>query len=138
MTRFRHNCSARGCWLDRRWDSNALGQVAAEVDGAWPFPRGISPSDIDGFMECAGEVLFIETKQNGAPFPRGQELALERLSRKGVQVLMQECAPPAMDAVTRTRWCIDGRWGAWKASDRLQRDRAVQEWFRWAEGRAAA
>lgn len=134
MTPFRHKCDARGCWLERRWDSNLLGRAAESEDGRWPFPRGISPSDIDGFMECAGQVLFIETKDHGAPIPRGQERALEALAQLGATVLVQECSPPNTDSVVRTRLCVKGSWKEWQSMDRLQRDRLVQEWFEWAEG----
>lgn len=139
MTTFRHKCEVRGCWLEHRWDSNNLGRAAMEQDGGvWPFPRGISPSDIDGFMECDGRVLFIETKGAGAPCPSGQRRALEALSRMGATVLLQECDPPADDAVTRTRVCTGGTWGPWQDSDRLQRDRLVQRWFQWAARSEAA
>ena len=40
----------------------------------------ISPTDIDGFMDFGDRLfIFIESKCGGAPVPRGQMLALERL-----------------------------------------------------------
>lgn len=138
MTRFRHNCNTGdNCWLERRWDPNDLGRAAEAQDGAWPFPRGISPTDIDGFIESNGRMLFIETKSQGAPIPVGQRRALESLSREAT-VLVQECAPPSEDAVVRTRLCMGGKWRPWVEMDRLQRDRLVQQWFRWADDAKAA
>jgi len=138
VTEFRHKCAQRGCWLERRWDSHKLGQASAEKHGVWPFPRGITPSDIDGFLECSGRVLVIETKGHGAPVPRGQERALESLSRLGATVLLQECDPPSEDAVTRVRFCINGYWHPWKPADRLERDHIVERWFDWVEHERAA
>jgi hypothetical protein len=140
VTRFRHNCGGgENCWLHRRWDSDQLGRAAETADGTWPFPRRISPSDIDGFLECNGELLFIETKEKGAPIPVGQRRALTSLSRKGTTVLIQECDPPRDDAVVSVRLCVNGTWRAPAGMDRLQRDRLVQRWFQWAEkGREAA
>lgn len=133
MTRFRHNCRAGdNCWLNRRWDPGSLGKAAEQEDGSWPFPRRISPTDIDGFIEFAGRMLFIETKSEDAPMPRGQERALEVLSSVAT-VLVQECAPPAEDAVIRTRLCRNGTWATWVPMGRLERDRLVQKWFAWAE-----
>lgn len=142
MTPFRHKCDANGCWLERRWDSHSLGQAAFEADGRWPFPRRSSPTDIDGGMDSHGrEQLLIETKEAGAPMAAAQRVFLEGFSRRGVAVLVQECAPPSADAVTRIQWCIDGKWSDWEPCDRLARDRQVQRWFEWAEstpGREAA
>lgn len=40
----------------------------------------ITPTDIDGLIEFQDKAyIFIETKTEGAPFPYGQRLALERL-----------------------------------------------------------
>jgi hypothetical protein len=140
VTRFRHNCDeGANCWLHRRWDSDHLGRAAEAEDGTWPFPRKISPSDIDGFLECNGEVLFIETKELGAPIPVGQGRALTSLSLKGTTVLLQECDPPCRDVVVSVRLCVDGKWRPAQNMNRLQRDRLVQRWFHWAEtGRKAA
>lgn len=44
------------------------------------FCRGITPTDIDGFVEFDDKVFFfIELKQQNATLPKGQKLALERL-----------------------------------------------------------
>lgn len=136
-----YKCMERAvCWLTVRWDSDALGRAAEAEDGAWPFPRGISPSDIDGFIEYNGECLFIETKpRNGGREMRGgQKRALTALSSKGVTVLVQECDPPAQDAVVRTCVVRGGQWFAWKDSTRLERDRLVQRWFAWVDREARA
>lgn len=41
----------------------------------------ITPTDIDGVLDFGGKLfVFIEAKLTGAALPRGQELALERLT----------------------------------------------------------
>jgi hypothetical protein len=41
----------------------------------------ITPTDIDGFMEFGDRVfIFIESKHAGAPLPKGQRMAIERLT----------------------------------------------------------
>jgi len=133
MTAFRYNCKQSGeCWLKRRWDSAMLGSAAEEADGRWPFPRRMSPGDLDGWMECNGRLLFLETKGLGAPIPTGQHRALTVLSQ-GNTVVVQECDPPSADAVVRWRVVRDGVWHEWQQGDRLERDRLIQRWTVWAE-----
>ena len=44
------------------------------------FERGITPTDIDGFVEFNGEVfIFFELKHIKGKMPSGQRMALERL-----------------------------------------------------------
>lgn len=42
------------------------------------FPRGISPTDIDGTVEINGHFLHVEFKTESNPVPNGQRLYLER------------------------------------------------------------
>lgn len=45
------------------------------------FERGITPTDIDAFIEFDNEIfIFIEAKHGGSSMQRGQQLALERLT----------------------------------------------------------
>lgn len=134
MTVFRHKCNTRGCWLEQRWDSNLFGRAAEAVDGAWPFPRGISPSDIDGFVECRGSVLFIETKGAGVSIPTGQDIALKSLRRLGATVLIQFCDEPATDSVVEGILLVPGYGPPRRFRlNRLERDRLAQAWFAWAD-----
>lgn len=48
----------------------------------------ISPTDVDGLVERKGNFLFIETKQPGAPMPKGQEITLRSLAQRGHTVLI--------------------------------------------------
>lgn len=43
------------------------------------FPRGISPTDIDGTTEMNSHFLYIEFKTDDKPMPRGQRLYFQRL-----------------------------------------------------------
>lgn len=42
-------------------------------------PRAITPTDVDYMVEASGYFLFFEMKTIGAPIPKGQRIALERL-----------------------------------------------------------
>jgi len=87
---------AQGRW---RWDE--FGYSSA-------FPRGISPGDIDAFLEVNGRFLFIEHKQyvpeDGPPLkmPTGQKLALERLAQQPSTTVLYI----AGDAVDCSPWWI--------------------------------
>ena len=50
-----------------------------KLNGA--FPRGIRPTDIDGFTEVNNRFLFLEAKNSNSDLTRGQRWAFERLSR---------------------------------------------------------
>lgn len=136
MPPFRWNCTHRGrCWLTARWDSNSIGAAARAADEAWRLPRGISPTDVDGLLECNGHVLLIESKPAGVELPRGgQRKALETLARMGATVLIQECEVSAEDSVVFAQ-CIlpSGRWTRRFECDRLARDIAVRRWCEWAD-----
>ena len=75
----RHECATVGCYIERlpSWEW---------MRGC--FPRDIFPTDIDGMVEIAGRVLFVEQKGVGVPLLQGQRIALKRLASKdGVTVL---------------------------------------------------
>lgn len=68
----RHDCRRHGC----------LQELAPNLE--WMrgcFPRGIMPSDIDGFVELNGHVLFIEQKRAGGCLSGGQARAIRRLAQ---------------------------------------------------------
>lgn len=45
------------------------------------YERGLYPTDIDAFIDFGDEgSVIIEAKSNGADMPKGQKMALERLS----------------------------------------------------------
>lgn len=44
-------------------------------------PRGIEPTDIDGWIELGGYFLVLEGKANGVPIPVGQLRMFERMQR---------------------------------------------------------
>jgi len=80
-TFFRHKCAGAGCYIDGLpcWD-----------DLIETFPRGIRPTDVDGFVEINGRFLFLEEKRAGVPFGNnpGQFRALKLLAGlPGVTVL---------------------------------------------------
>lgn len=71
--RFRHQCADSGCYIASLPDWGELIKC---------FPRGIHPTDVDGFVEINGHLLFLEEKQEGRGFDTdGQRLALRALSR---------------------------------------------------------
>lgn len=45
------------------------------------FPRGIEPTDLDGFVEINGRFLVLEGKGPGVPLKEGQRKTFERLFR---------------------------------------------------------
>lgn len=135
MTVFRHNCSANGCYLQRRWDPNSLGQAYNDHTGEWPFTYGqgrrCSPTDIDSLLERNGHLLFIESKTAGAKPNKGQEIALQTLTRHGATVLVQELNPPSEDAVVRFEvWWPGGAKKRYEPATRLERDEWVAKWWR--------
>lgn len=44
------------------------------------FSGGIRPTDVDGMVERNGHFLFLEGKTSGQSIPKGQEIALKKLS----------------------------------------------------------
>lgn len=77
---FRHKCQAKGCYVAGLpcWDE------LIEC-----FPRGIKPTDVDGYVEINGRVLFLEEKGAGVFFEQpGQFPAMKLLaSLPGVTVV---------------------------------------------------
>lgn len=76
---FRHVCQVRGCYIESlpNWDEYIE-----------CFPRGIRPTDVDGFVEINGQLLFLEEKQEGKGPDEGQRRALAALAaRDGVTVV---------------------------------------------------
>ena len=67
----RHSCPNDGCYLKGlpSWDRY--------IDR---LPRGIRPTDVDGFMEIGGRFLFLEEKCPGDHLQEGQRIALRRLA----------------------------------------------------------
>lgn len=53
----------------------------------WGNPRD-KPMDIDGFKERRGHCLFFETKNPGAPIPKGQLIGLRSLHSLGKVSIM--------------------------------------------------
>ena len=45
------------------------------------FPRGIEPTDIDGFVELGGYFLVLEGKASGVPLKEGQLRTFQRMYR---------------------------------------------------------
>lgn len=78
-TALRHKCDRDGCAIEAlpSWDW---------MNGC--FPRGIRPSDLDGWVEINGHLLLIEQKRKGAFLEDAQRRGLLRLSRQpGVTVV---------------------------------------------------
>lgn len=86
------------------------------------FERGITPTDIDCFVEFNNELfIFCELKHKGAEMPYGQRLSLERLSDainkagyKSIVLVAEHESPvgediPAHEAIV-TEYRADGRW----------------------------
>lgn len=48
------------------------------------FPGKMKITDIDGFFERKGKFLVLETKQPGAPIPKGQEIMFKNMQRTGL------------------------------------------------------
>lgn len=68
----RWNCKQKGeCYLKSLPDWGILKDC---------FPRGISPTDIDGLIEIKGNLLVLEWKKPGAVIQEGQQQALRGIS----------------------------------------------------------
>lgn len=64
------------------------------------FPRGISPTDIDGAFEMNGKFLAVEFKTEGTSMPRGQALFFERwLERLRANGFILICEHPQLESV---------------------------------------
>jgi hypothetical protein len=59
----------------------------AILDGCFDNPNA-TPTDVDALMERRGNFCFIETKQPGAPVPKGQQIALDQLAKHGNTVMI--------------------------------------------------
>lgn len=66
----------------RRYTLELVGREWSWLRGA--FPRGILPTDLDGFVEIRNQFLILESKSAGALMSGGQAMAFERLRATGV------------------------------------------------------
>lgn len=86
----------------------------------------ITPTDIDAVLDFGNRLfVFIEAKLTGADMPRGQRLALERLTDRHPQNRQQAigivCEHANRDGVIDLARCVvtEYRWqGAWRAPER--------------------
>jgi hypothetical protein len=118
-------------------------QPPARFDGVWDFdvlegcfPRGITPTDLDGMVEVNGRFLVFETKLPGTEMPEGQERALRALVATGLfTVLFLQGKPGVTDieGLQVWRW-KDGRFEQreiWPPTVSALR-RLCERWAKWA------
>jgi hypothetical protein len=81
------------------------------------FERGISPTDIDAFLDFGGKLFFFfEVKSGETPVPYGQKLAMERicdamaLAGECVYIIARHDTPAAEAVVLYTCRVSEYRW----------------------------
>lgn len=152
MTKFRHDCATRGCYVLTRWDCESIGQAYLQQYGEWPFQYGdkggrCSPTDLDGVLFVAGQrrivaalerndnLVVIENKHINEQLPDGQRILFEALCRKGIPVLLQTCRDNATDDVVFVEWWYCNGDGEIikhppTAANRLNRDELLHDWWK--------
>src|SRR6266567_1391875 len=63
------------------------------------FPGTIKPSDLDGWVEIGGRVLFLEHKQPGAELWPATRIAFRALAQQGNTVIVFWSDGPAHEAI---------------------------------------
>lgn len=103
------------------------------------FPRGIEPTDIDGFVEIGGYFLILEAKAPGVPLKDGQRHSFERMQRwnktvPGLFTMIVIWGDAATHRVDQIQFwptpAFEGNWESFKSY--------VHAWAECAEERAAA
>jgi hypothetical protein len=90
--------------------------------------------DLDAIIERNGWFIVFETKSNGKPIPKGQEILLESLVGIGrFFVIILRCKRPE-DITGWEEWTKDGSKCSKspKVGDSSDLTERVGEWFRWA------
>lgn len=72
------------------------------------FAHDVRPMDIDCIVERKGQFLVFETKRANGDVPRGQEIALERLSVLPQFTVAKLFGEP--DVPERIQQCVNGQW----------------------------
>lgn len=96
----------------------------------------ITPMDIDCIIERNGQFLVFETKDNGAPIPRGQVITLETLAMTGLFTIVVLHAKTERDVNGWDIW-RRGRNGLVKKhreGDAEALMRFTRSWFHWTAG----
>lgn len=112
---FRHVCQDRGCYIESlpNWDEYIE-----------CFPRGIRPTDVDGFVEINGHLLFLEEKQPGKGPDEGQRRALAALAvRDDVTVVYLRPKDAGLEVLVLGT----GEPKGWQPVTRAQ----FKDWLRW-------
>lgn len=98
------------------------------TERCWDNPRD-KPMDIDMFKERRGHFLVVETKHDGAPIPRGQEIAFKELHKLGVFTVMFIWGKPQPKRATA--WYPSGK--VVELNDLDEIVDFVRRWYKWAE-----
>lgn len=103
----------------------------------WEILRGcfgesrVTPTDIDGCIERRGNFLWIETKLPGIEIPRGQEIVLYQLARRGDTVLIvygEQDKPEKIIKLTSLGSTV------YEEADKEVLRKIVDDWWKWANG----
>ena len=92
----------------------------------------ITPTDIDGCIERHGCFLWIETKRPGAEVPKGQEIVLYQLARRGDTVLIVYGEQGDVRQIVKLA-PFGGK--VFENADNETLRKLVQDWYEWADGK---
>lgn len=115
-----------------------LAKPSAGFDGVfdWSWTEGcfgktsITPMDFDGVVERKGNFLLFETKENGTPLPRGQEITLESALQTGhftIVLIWGKTRPERFELWAPLSEKRRGFEGMEKARE------VVSRWYEWAD-----
>lgn len=100
------------------------------LDGV--FPRGITPSDVDGVVEINSRFLWLEWKSETKRVPKGQLMMLTRRTQDSPKDTVFIIFGPKY-APTKLQIIRDGKVGKLRNVSIIELRDYCDRWARWAE-----
>ena len=122
---YRHKCKDYGCYLEVHAPDWAF------LKGA--FPRGITPSDLDGFVEINGYCLTLEWKGQGQELTTGQAYAFQRRTLSGYDFVFILYGDSEKTECREFRMVADGRVGDKRPASNKTIFDLCERWQKWVE-----
>lgn len=121
----RHDCRQRGCFVRLQMPDWRF------LKGA--FPRGIEPSDLDGFVEVHGRFLTLEWKGLGADLTDGQRFAFRRRTLNQTDCVFVLYGNAERTACSEMRVIFRGKVGPREPADNARVFDRCEKWAAWAQ-----
>lgn len=122
----RHDCT-NGCYVQLHLPDWAFLTPA--------FPRGIQPTDLDGFVELNGHFLTLEWKGEGAELTDGQRFAFRRRTLNQTDAVLVLYGDSQRTQCTAMRVIVNGFIGQRAPANNQRVFERCARWAAWAQSR---